>query len=345
MDGENHLLRRRRAVEAGTFAARLSGLVSTALLVVGWLPLPEGMAADLTVVCLIGVAIMALANVMAVLNYRRPDGPHYDRFSAVQVGCDMLVMIGTVAVFQISSDITTWPGLAIAIVSAAVRLRLRGALISWAVSSLAFAVILTALGDRAVRPEDLPYAIVVHLVVALHAGTQSSAFARQVQQLDAAREALHHQATHDLLTGLPNRASLAEHARPTADASLAVLLLDLNGFKQVNDSYGHAAGDRLLREVAQRLTAVLPETDVAYRLGGDEFVVLSLDAGLDEVTDLAHRIRAAVAAPIDLDGSVVTVGASIGMAGRAAGEPVSLDDLLAEADAAMYRNKHSSQAA
>ena len=107
-------MRRRRAVEAGTFAARASGLISTILLVAGWLPLPAGMATDLKGACLVGIVIMALGNVMAALNYRRPDGPHYDRFSAVQVACDMLVMIGVVAVFQVSSDTTTWPGLAIA---------------------------------------------------------------------------------------------------------------------------------------------------------------------------------------------------------------------------------------
>ncbi|MEU4420001.1 GGDEF domain-containing protein [Actinoplanes sp. NPDC024001] len=345
MDGEDSLLRRRRAVEASTFAARASGLISTVFLVFGWLPLPGGTAADLKGACLAGIAIMILGNVMAVLNYRRPDGPRYDRFSAVQVVCDMLVMIGIVAVFQISSDITTWPGLAIPIVSAAVRHRLRGALISWAVSSAAFATILIALGDRADRPEDLPYAIVVHLVVALHAGTQSSAFARHIQQLDAAREAMHHQASHDLLTGLPNRASLAEHAEKSVRTPMAVLLLDLNGFKQVNDTHGHAAGDRLLRELAQRVTDVLPEKDLACRLGGDEFVVLLPDAGLDEAADLADRIRNAITAPIDLGGPIVTVGVSIGAAGRGAGESISLDDLLVEADAAMYRNKHRSRAA
>ena len=127
-------------------------------------------------------------------------------------------------------------------------------------------------------------------------------------------------ATHDSLTGLHNRASLSdalEHAVSRArrnDEGLAIYFIDLDGFKSVNDSLGHATGDQLLREIAQRLRARVRQSDLVARLGGDEFVVM-----IESVSDrvglqlLASKLLTAIAEPMQLQGHEVTVTASIGV--------------------------------
>ena len=158
-------------------------------------------------------------------------------------------------------------------------------------------------------------------------------------------EQLVHDALHDPLTGLANRVlfrDLVERAlagRRRRRAKVAVLFLDLDNFKVVNDSLGHRAGDRLLVEVARRLKATIRVTDVAARQGGDEFTIL-LDRvrSLDEATDSARRIAAALVTPLELDGQAIVVGVSIGIA-MAGGPEIAVDDLLAHADAAMYEAK------
>jgi diguanylate cyclase (GGDEF)-like protein len=338
---EPSLLRRRRAIEGATFLSRGGGLLATALFLAGWLgiPSPGTDQPRLIAVCLVGVAAMSVANVFALINFRRPGGHRYALLSAGQVAADTFVMCGVVIWFQIYDGITTWPGLIIPIVAGALRHQLRGALLAWAVTSASFAVTLIVLGDNAVRAEDLPFAIAIHLFVALLSGTQSSAFARQIKELDAARTALQHQASHDSLTGLPNRARIAEYAEARAGREMAVLVLDLNGFKRINDTLGHAAGDSLLHEAGHRLSTALRAGDLAGRLGGDEFVVLLPDTGPTAAADLSVRLRAAIGRPMTIDGQEVSVGASIGVAHRPAGAETGLATLTAEADAAMYRDK------
>jgi diguanylate cyclase (GGDEF)-like protein len=159
-------------------------------------------------------------------------------------------------------------------------------------------------------------------------------------------ESLRNAALHDHLTGLPNRVLLADRLAQAGMRAVrqpgyryAVLLLDLDGFKAVNDTLGHAAGDQLLVEVARRLTGLLRRTDTVARLGGDEFVILvdgvPAPGGERAVRD---SVAAALASPFVLDGRPVSVGLSIGVAisGPGAADP---DHLLREADAAMYRAK------
>jgi len=154
-------------------------------------------------------------------------------------------------------------------------------------------------------------------------------------------------AFHDPLTDLPNRALLTDrldHQIAKAqreDEFLAVLFLDLDGFKAVNDSRGHAVGDDLLKCVAGKLSALLRETDTVARLGGDEFiVVLDNPAGEDEVAQVAQRILSVIAEPMDLAGRPARVGVSIGIAMF----PVDGDtpgDLIHCADVAMYAAKNA----
>jgi diguanylate cyclase (GGDEF)-like protein/PAS domain S-box-containing protein len=171
--------------------------------------------------------------------------------------------------------------------------------------------------------------------------------ARDVEDRKAFEEQLRHRAFHDSLTGLANRALFydrIEHALSRGarvDAQVAVLFVDLDDFKAANDARGHAEGDRLLQEVARRLTACLRSADTAARLGGDEFGAL-----IESVTDTtsvlatAARVLDAFAEPIELGGGPVTVSASIGMA-ISTQHDRGVEEFLRKADLAMYEAKRN----
>jgi diguanylate cyclase (GGDEF)-like protein len=160
----------------------------------------------------------------------------------------------------------------------------------------------------------------------------------------AAEARLAHMARHDALTGLPNRLALTEYmpqalARARRGGGLALLCMDLDRFKVVNDTLGHAAGDRLLCAVTQRLKECTREMDFVVRLGGDEFAIVQ--NGLDqpnEATALARRVVQEMARPFDVDGQVVVVGASVGIALAQHGL-ATLEALLKCGDLALYRAK------
>ncbi len=162
----------------------------------------------------------------------------------------------------------------------------------------------------------------------------------------AAEERLHHAATHDALTGLPNRVLFADRLECAAQRvqrhrtyRFAVLFLDLDNFKIVNDSLGHQAGDRLLIAIAQRLKTIPRRSDSIARLGGDEFAVLAEEIhDADDAIRLACRIHEVFRTPFQIDGHPVFATASIGIAlGDAEQGPSS--DLLRDADTAMYHAK------
>jgi diguanylate cyclase (GGDEF)-like protein/PAS domain S-box-containing protein len=173
---------------------------------------------------------------------------------------------------------------------------------------------------------------------------------RDITDRKALEEKLQHQAFHDTLTGLPNRALFSDRLQHAVartqrhGGKFAVLFLDLDNFKIVNDSLGHDAGDELLVGVAGRLRASLRPEDTAARLGGDEFALLLEDlADVGEATRVAKRIADKLRVPFVLDGQETFVTASIGIAlgGTTTERP---EDLLREADLAMYRAKHSGRA-
>ncbi|MDO9710951.1 putative bifunctional diguanylate cyclase/phosphodiesterase [Paracraurococcus lichenis] len=153
-------------------------------------------------------------------------------------------------------------------------------------------------------------------------------------------------AAHDLLTGLPNRGIFGDRLRQALALSrrngqpLAVFCLDLDRFKEVNDTLGHAAGDKLLREVSRRLTACLRDSDTLARLGGDEFAVIQPRvAQAQDAEVLARRLIAAIEPPVDLDGQQVTVGVSIGIALSQPDQADEPQQLLKNADLALYQVK------
>jgi len=170
---------------------------------------------------------------------------------------------------------------------------------------------------------------------------------RDITQIKAQEAQLQHMAHYDPLTGLPNRALLADRmAVALAQAGrsgekLAVCYLDLDGFKPVNDTWGHATGDRLLEEIAGRLREAVRGGDTVARLGGDEFVLLLANlAGVEECEISLARLLQTVARPIVIDGAALTVTASIGVT-LFPGDGADADTLLRHADQAMYAAKEA----
>jgi diguanylate cyclase (GGDEF)-like protein len=160
---------------------------------------------------------------------------------------------------------------------------------------------------------------------------------------------LMHQAMHDSLTGLPNRAlfmdrlSLALERSQRIRTGVAVLFLDVDNFKEINDNLGHAAGDAVLTELAARLKTMLRPMDTVARLGGDEFTFLIEDLGDErEIVMIADRISRAANLPIALERGPTAISVSIGIA-MVTGQSVTAETLIREADAAMYRSKHQGQ--
>jgi diguanylate cyclase (GGDEF)-like protein len=164
---------------------------------------------------------------------------------------------------------------------------------------------------------------------------------RHVRLRVRAEDTLTHQAYHDSLTGLPNRTLLLERIEAALAESpqrgLALLFLDLDRFKLVNDTLGHEAGDKLLIEVAARLRTCIGANDTVARLGGDEFVVL-LTTTSETAEDVAARIADQLARPIRMLGREILVTTSIGIS-HSNGDQLSASDLLRNADIALYRAK------
>lgn len=168
---------------------------------------------------------------------------------------------------------------------------------------------------------------------------------RDITDRKRAEERLTQLALYDQLTGLPNRTNffdklelLLSHARRNK-SMLALLFIDLDGFKRVNDTLGHTMGDNLLKEVAQRLRANIRESDTVARMGGDEFtIILSNLQDIESAASMARKLIKAVNQPIDLDGNSCNVGASIGIAVYP-DHAVNTKDLINAADDAMYQAK------
>jgi diguanylate cyclase (GGDEF)-like protein len=177
--------------------------------------------------------------------------------------------------------------------------------------------------------------------------TERGSLAMALRRLNEANEQLGHQAAHDVLTGLPNRRSGLAQLDQQLDlmrpsSMLALLFIDLDRFKDVNDSLGHAAGDDLLQSVALRLTEHVRNADLVMRLGGDEFLVVAPDIrSVEEVHRLAERIRLAVGGPVVLDGRTIVVRPSVGVAITTGDDPAHPDaaELLRQANAALHAAK------
>ncbi|MCG8588423.1 MAG: EAL domain-containing protein [Proteobacteria bacterium] len=170
---------------------------------------------------------------------------------------------------------------------------------------------------------------------------------RMVLELDAAHARERHFATHDALTKLPNRLLFLDRLQQAIETArrtgkqLGLLFLDLDDFKAVNDTLGHAAGDRFLQAVAERLVGSVRASDTVARFGGDEFVILcgNLTRGSDAVT-VTEKVLAALSEPISLEEFATRATVSVGVAIHRC-DDTSVEDLLKQADAAMYQAKQS----
>jgi diguanylate cyclase (GGDEF)-like protein len=234
-----------------------------------------------------------------------------------------------------------WPLLVVPVLLGAYRHQLLGALLAWVATTAAAVTIYLAsvplLGHQ-VEQDMVATGPALNLVVAVLTGMLSRAHHRQLRQLIEIRRELQHQVLHDRLTGLGNRRMLHEHTRVARVSKelISVLVLDLDRFKAVNDTLGHAAGDELLRFVADQLLHHARNGDLVIRLGGDEFGIVLPGVGVHHAREIADRLRSTLSTPIVLAGEKVRVGVSIGVASATAGE---LDALLRTADADMYRVK------
>ena len=169
------------------------------------------------------------------------------------------------------------------------------------------------------------------------------------RQLQENGEELKHQATHDYLTGLPNRALFMDRLEQSLkdakrnNTKVALFFLDLNRFKEINDTYGHDCGDEVLKEVCRRLTKTVRENDVVSRLGGDEFtIIMKYSSNQNDISNLAKKIEATFEEPLMRNSRVVNLSTSIGIS-IFPDHSQSSEDLLNFADMAMYKAKANTQ--
>jgi diguanylate cyclase (GGDEF)-like protein len=175
-----------------------------------------------------------------------------------------------------------------------------------------------------------------------------SAFLHDITERKRSDAAKEREARQDILTGLPNRRALFEMlqqaiARSSRNGTaIALLFLDLDGFKAVNDAMGHEAGDSLLREIARRLSDGIHQTDFVARLGGDEFtVILEKLSRRDDAIGIAEKLLANIRKPVQIGIKSVQVSASIGIAFHEHSTEISPDHFVKSADSAMYEAKRS----
>ena len=188
----------------------------------------------------------------------------------------------------------------------------------------------TLLALLAIAPDNFPHFILIPAI-----GTLALAFVRMSIALNQARSIGHERvlARTDELTTLPNRRRLISEIQSFAVRKGSLLLLDLDGFKPVNDTYGHEVGDKVLQQVAQRFSRALPNNALLARLGGDEFGIL-VDGSNESVMEIALALRGTLSYPFLIDGHEVSIGVSIGIA-----DNDGAADLLQRADNAMYSAK------
>ena len=325
-----------RRLERTLNVARLAG----ALLVFALGPMFPSIGAEH--VMILGGALLG----WALLNHRLVDRARgreeHERTARIAFVVDTLIVVYAIWVFSADRNATTWVVGVLLIIGSSFRFGRWGAAISTSVLCVAYLAI-AAYRELVYGYPLEPQRAAFHLSLYLLTALLMSGAIRELHELRRQRE---HQFFHDALTGLPNRILLLERLQqailriPRSAEPVALLLMDLNDFKAVNDSLGHDVGDGLLRQVGPRLQGQLRTTDTVARLGGDEFAVLL--PGTDETgaSRVAQKILGALEQGFTLGGETLDVGGSIGIAVAPQHGPDS-DQLLSRADAAMYAAKGS----
>ena len=337
-----------RVIERVYVVAAVLGAVASAsrFLITGWQPLYA---------IHLGIALLLL-----VLHWSPPSLVSIPIRIYIAIGIPALVGLSGLYTFGFYGNGLAW--MIVACTVAAVFLQLRAliafALVLWsatvAIGMLYVQKILTLPVDGGTYIHLylgwMPIFVSAIVLIAI-ATTMVFGYKRAIERLlsttIAQRDVIHHQAAHDPLTGLPNKTLMDDRLamvceRATRENALAALLfIDLDGFKGVNDSKGHQAGDRVLVEVARRLEAGLRKVDTAARLGGDEFLVVLDGIGNRADADtVAAKLIELVGQPIDVGGEMVTIGASIGIAVFPE-DTRQVSDLVRLADGAMYAVKRA----
>lgn len=298
-------------------------------------PLPPGLLE--VVVAVVAVA----ANAAAHLVERRGDEAGLRRGAAALFAFDGVALLALLWLVSFDALSASWAMLLWPLLESAAVFRLRGALISWSAIAVGYVgreVWAAAAFDRALHVSSISYRLGILLLAAVVVGLQADALAVQLHELWRARELLAYTSTHDPLTGLANRAlfnEALERALAARDRTPpAVLFLDCDGLKGVNDRLGHRAGDRILAELARRVAGAVRPGDTVARLGGDEFAVLLphlRDA--DEAQRIARRVAAALADDRDAPPVTASIGVAVARPGQTA------EEVLHVADVAMYEAK------
>jgi diguanylate cyclase (GGDEF)-like protein len=188
--------------------------------------------------------------------------------------------------------------------------------------------------------------IIAALIILWVAGWSTQYVAALLEKLNAQKDKLKHQATHDALTGLPNRSLMLDRLVSTmqevdqSNSELALLFIDLNRFKEINDSLGHHYGDMLLMDLSSRLQQVLRKSDMVARLGGDEFAVILGHVTTQEAQLIAGKLNDVISQEIEIEGNKLHVSGSIGIA-RYPFHTTDIGTLLRYADLAMYAAKRA----
>ncbi|MDO8308830.1 MAG: GGDEF domain-containing protein [Actinomycetota bacterium] len=258
----------------------------------------------------------------------------------------LTLLLAAFSINVIMASATFFMFLSIPVVVASSFAGLRGTLALGACALTLAAVSVALVEDQFFSEPEAPLRIIVFVLVIAASAWMAFARERAEAQRRIAEAELDRRARFDELTGLPNReealelvAASLQRARRAGDR-LDVLFVDIDCFKDVNDSHGHLAGDTVLQAVADRVRSHLREEDFAARIGGDEFTVVLHGAGQgDDALVVADRIRAAVAQPLVVRGATITPTVSIGV--TRAGPLDDVDSVFSRADAAMYRAKAS----
>lgn len=293
-------------------------------------------------------AAVVAVNAFSLVDRRRAGVRALARRGLYQLAADTALVLGLIWLYSFDTLSSQWAILIIPVIEGAMRRQLVGALATWTVVAAGYTA--QQFWAHAEFGYDfalssLAYRMAIVLIVAAIAGIQARNLEGQITALQDARAQLQHAAFHDALTGLPNRALFADRMVQALgrarreEADLAVLFIDCDDFKAVNDRLGHDAGDQALVELGRRLRNCIRPGDTVARMGGDEFtVLLEPPTGNAEAAHVAERVLAVLREPFHIRSEEVTLSASVGVAtGRS--DPGDPDALLRLADDAMYAAK------